>query len=87
MASKKVYIVKSGTLHKTINEYWLTPSYHTSKKGALASAQQTLEINRATDIVESPVYGYHDIKHVDYVGEEGKYKGRILIEWAYLNSY
>lgn len=90
MARKKVYIVKSGSLHPTTREYWLTPSYHTSKKGALESARQTLECNRAKELVEWHKMVENDdhmLRHTDYIGEEGKYKGRLIVEWAYLNDY
>ncbi len=89
MARRKIYIVKSGSLHRTENKYWLTPSYYSSKEGALHCAKQILDINRATDIVEKSLQlqSEHEIRWVDYNGEEGKYKGRIIVEWAYLNSY
>jgi hypothetical protein len=87
MARRKIYIVKSGSLHKTENRFWLTPSYHTSREGALHCAKQILDINRATDIVEHPTTGEHDLRMVDYNGEEEKYKGRVIVEWAWLNSY
>jgi len=87
MARKKVYIVKSGSLHKTERRYWLTPSYFTSKKGALARAKNILEVNRATNIVEHKTHGEFELRWVDYVGEEGKYDGRIIVEWAYLETY
>jgi hypothetical protein len=90
MARRKVYIVKSGSLHKTTLEYWLTPSYHSSKKGAMHSANQTLEINRAKEVQKEvfPVDIWEKtLFSADYVGEEGKYKGRIIVEWAYMNEY
>ena len=45
MASRKIYIVRSGTLHPMTLEYWLTPSYYTSKKAALANVDNILKIN------------------------------------------
>ena len=90
MARRKIYIVESGSLHKTLNQYWLTPSYHTSKKGALASAKNTLEVNRAKDLVEWDESVEVDdklLQMTDYNGEEGKYKGRIIVKWDYLNEY
>jgi len=89
MARRKIYIVKSGSLHRTENKYWLTPSYHSSKEGALHCAKQILDINRATDIVEyrDTSLGEHELRWVDYNGEEGKYKGRVIVEWAYINNY
>jgi len=87
MSRRKVYIVKSGSLHTTERRYWLTPAYYTSKKDALHCANQILEINRATDIVEHKTHGENELRWVDYKGEENKYDGRIIVEWAYLNSY
>lgn len=90
MARRKVYIVKSGTLHPTTREYWLTPTYFTSKKVALAEADQILDINKAEDIHSWDRMVEIDpnmIMNVDYVGEGGKYKARLIVEWAWLNSY
>lgn len=88
MARRKIYIVKSGSLHPTTRTYWLSPSYYSSKEGALYCANQILDINRATDIVEfKDGLGEHELRWVDYNGEEGKYKGRVIVEWAYINSY
>jgi|VirMetMinimDraft_7_1064189.scaffolds.fasta_scaffold17497_7 hypothetical protein len=90
MARKKVYIVKSGSLHKTTQQFWLTPTYFSSKKVALLEAKQVLDINRAKEILEHDEYIKHDpnvISMTDYVGEEGKYKARVIVEWAWLNQY
>ena len=87
MSRRKVYIVKSGTLHKTEQRYWLSPTYHTSKKGALAYAELILKVNQATNILERETHGDKELRWVDYNGEEGKYLARILVEWDYINSY
>ena len=90
MSRRKVYIVKSGSLHPTTQEYWLTPTYYTSKKVALLEKDQILEINRAKEISEWDEMIKHDphlISMTDYVGEDGKYKARVVVEWAWLNSY
>lgn len=87
MTRKKIYIVKSGSLHPTLNTYWLTPSYYTSKAGALHCANQILKVNRAKEIRDEKTLSEHELKWVDYIGEEGKYKGRVIVEWAYINSY
>jgi len=90
---KYVYVVKTGSQHKTLLDYWFSNSYHTSKKGALQCFNNILDVNRAKeiDITDSPwnleQFQQGEFKRADYVGEEGKYKGRIIIEKYYLNGY
>lgn len=84
MARRKVYVVKSGSLHPTKGEYWFTRYYFSSKKSALKETKQILEINRAKDIVRDDrtiEVSPEMLEFVDYVGEEGRYKGRIIVEW------
>lgn len=88
MSRKKIYIVRSGSLNTAAKEYWFSNSYHTSKRRALKCKEMILEINRAKDInPDGGVKLDNTISIVDYVGEEGKYKARIIIEWAYLDNY
>lgn len=90
MSRKKVYIVETGTLNRLTNQYWLTPIYFSSKKAALAEAKQILEINKAEDIKSWDRMVEIDpnmIESKDYIGENGKYKARLVVKWAWLNQY
>ena len=87
---KYVYVIKSGSLNKATNTYWFTTSYHSSKKLAKLELAQSLEINRAKNTVineHSIKYDEHILNFVDYIGEEGRYKGRIILEQQKVNSY
>lgn len=78
-----VYVVKSGSLNGFTNQYVFTPRHFSSKKSAEFELNQILEINRAKDVVSQDAYVRNDdtlLKFVDYVGEEGKYKGRVILE-------
>jgi hypothetical protein len=90
MARKKVYIVKSGTLNKSTNQYWFTPSYWSSKKRAMQEFESILKINRAKDAHENEEWvkvDDHCLREVTYTGEEGKYRGRIIVEWSWLDPH
>jgi len=78
-----VYVVKSGSLNGFTNQYSFTPRHFSSKKSAEFELNQILEINRAKDVVSQDAYIRHDVtllKFIDYIGEEGKYKGRVILE-------
>ena len=78
-----VYVVKSGSLNTFTNQYVFTPRHFSSNKKAEFEFKQILEINRAKDVVSQDAYVRNDdtlLKFVDYVGEEGKYKGRVILE-------
>jgi hypothetical protein len=79
-----IYKVDSGTLNGFTKEFNLSARFFTSKKKALQEMNDILRINSAKNIVDS-FEGYKAlndsyIKAVDYDGEEGKYKGRVLVE-------
>jgi hypothetical protein len=81
-----VYVLKSGTLHPTTKTYWLTPRYYSSRKLAEREFKQVLEVNQAESI-EDTVFNVCDdtLKSVDYIGEQGKYKARLILERQILN--
>ena len=84
---KYVYIVKSGSLHPTKQEYWLSNSYFTSLKVANLEHDQILKINKAEGIEDEFVFDtIGEIKRTKYVGEGGKYKALIVIEKKELKS-
>lgn len=90
MARRKVYIVKSGTFNNTTNEFCLSNRYHTSKKGAMHEAMQSLNINEAEDIIHfnfDPMVWEKLLYQCDYIGEGGKYKARLIVEWEWMEQY
>ena len=78
-----IYVVKIGTLSNVTNTFNLSPYYRTSLKKAIKLKQDVLRDNKAENVI--PSFGDFQpydsmIQSVDYDGENGKYKGRIMID-------
>jgi hypothetical protein len=78
-----IYVVKIGTLSEATNMFNLSPYYVSSLKKAIAMKQRVLKDNLAENVI--PSFGEFQpydamVQSVDYDGENGKYKGRIMID-------
>lgn len=84
-----VYVVKSGAYNSYADGYQFGTSYCSSVKMAEYELNQILDINRASEIEEDKWMAKDNdvLRFVDYVGEEGKYKARIIIEKRELKQY
>ena len=96
-APKKVYVLKSGSLSNYDNKYHFTSYYYSSLKGAKLDMENSLKTNLATDIVREDstenfkyinnlAWYQGEICRADYIGELGRYKGRIMICQFWLNQ-
>lgn len=84
-----VYTIKSATLHPTTLEFWFgNPTMKTSMKLATKHVQSILNCNRAEKIVEDkPMDSINEQRRLTYMGEEGKYKGLIIVEKHELQDF
>jgi len=85
-----VYVVKSGAYNSYADGYQFGTSYCSSLKMAEYELNQILDINRGSEIEEDTEWVARDnnvMRFVDYVGEEGRYKARIIIERHELKVY
>jgi galactose-1-phosphate uridylyltransferase len=85
-----VYVVKSGAYNSYADGYQFGTSYCSSVKMSEHEVKQILAINRASEIKEDTDWIARDnnvLRFVDYVGEEGRYKARIIVERHELKVY
>lgn len=87
---KHIYRVRSGGYSEVAKSFQLSDTYFSSKVRAVKEYNSILEVNRATEKVDS-FDGYPNlqngyIKATDYIGEKGKYRARVLVEKVVIDN-
>jgi len=90
---KYIYKIESGALNNFTNQYYLSDSFFSSLAKANKEIEQILKINQAVithDAYENAKkafvpYGGLGLRNIDYIGEGGNYKARIILTKVRLN--
>jgi len=90
---KYIYKIESGALNTFTKEYNLSDSFFSSLAKANKEIEQILKINQAVITHDADDYGKKvfvpykglGLRNVDYIGEGGKYKARIILTKVRLN--
>jgi len=76
-----IYVLRSGCLNKTKQEFQLSNTYFTSYKKAKQWRDDALRINRAENVRDSFSMLFDGmLEAIEYEGEGNKYTARIIIE-------